>query len=77
MMSKDFLRLVIIGLVIAAPVAYYFMNKWLDGFAYNVGFTWIVYLYAALAGLAVAFGTVSYHSLKAATSNPVNALKDQ
>jgi putative ABC transport system permease protein len=77
MMSKDFLRLVIIGLVIAAPVAYYFMNKWLDGFAYNVGFTWIVYLYAALAGLVVAFVTVSYHSLKAATSNPVNALKDQ
>lgn len=77
MMSKDFLRLVIIGLVIAAPVAYYFMSKWLNGFAYNVGFTWIVYLYAALAGLLVAFATVSYHSLKAATSNPVNALKDQ
>jgi putative ABC transport system permease protein len=77
MMSKDFLGLVIIGLLIAVPVAYYFMTRWLDGFAYNVGFTWIVYLYAALAGLAVAFGTVSYHSIKAATSNPVNALKDQ
>ncbi len=77
MMSKDFLGLVIVGLLIAAPLAYYFMTRWLDGFAYHVGFAWIVYLYAALAGLVVAFGTVSYHSLKAATSNPVDSLKDQ
>jgi putative ABC transport system permease protein len=77
MMSKDFLGLVLMGLLIAAPLAYYFMNLWLDGFAYNVGFTWIVYVYAAFAGLLVAFGTVSYHSLKAATSNPVDSLKDQ
>lgn len=76
MMSKDFLKLVLIGLVIAAPIAYYAMSKWLDGFAYNVGFTWIVYIYAALAGALVTFGTVSYHSLRAATSNPVNSLKE-
>lgn len=77
MMSKDFLTLVLIGLVIAAPIAYYAMDKWLNGFAYNVGFTWVVFAYAALAGAIVAFGTVSYHSLKAATSNPVNSLKEQ
>jgi putative ABC transport system permease protein len=77
MMSKDFLKLVLIGLVIAIPVSYYAMNKWLDGFAYNVGFTWVVFIYAALAGALVAFGTVSYHSLRAATSNPVNSLKEQ
>lgn len=76
MMSKDFLKLVLIGLVIAAPIAYYAMAKWLDSFAYNVGFTWIVYFYAALAGAFVAFVTVSYHSLKAATGNPVNSLKE-
>jgi putative ABC transport system permease protein len=77
MMSKDFLKLVLIGLVIAIPVAYYAMEKWLSGFAYNVGFGWVVFLYAAFAGILVAFATVSYHSLKAATSNPVNSLKDQ
>jgi putative ABC transport system permease protein len=77
MMSKDFLKLVLIGLVIAIPIAYYAMEKWLNGFAYNVGFGWMVFVYAALAGVLVAFGTVSYHSLKAATSNPVNSLKDQ
>jgi putative ABC transport system permease protein len=77
MMSRDFLKLVIIGMVIAAPVAWFAMNRWLQGFAYNVGFGWIVFVYAAIAALAIAMATVSYHSLKAATSNPVNALKEQ
>ena len=77
MMSRDFLKLVLIGMVFAGPIAWFAMNKWLQGFVYNVGFEWIVFVYAALAGLIVAFGTVSYHSLKAATSNPVNSLKDQ
>ena len=77
MMSKDFLKLVLIGLIIAIPVAYYAMDKWLNSFAYHVSFTWIVFLYAALTGVLVAFGTVSYHSLLAATSNPVNSLKEQ
>ena len=77
MMSKDFLKLVLIGMVVAGPIAYYAMNKWLQGFAYNVGFGWIVFFYAALAGMLVAFLTVSYHSLRAATSNPVKSLKEQ
>jgi putative ABC transport system permease protein len=77
MMSKDFLKLVLIGLIIASPLAYYGMNQWLNSFAYNVGFTWTVFIYAALAGVLVAFVTVSYHSLRAATSNPVNSLKEQ
>lgn len=77
MMSKDFLKLVLLGMVLASPVAYFVMNKWLQGFAYSVGFGWLVFLYAAAAAIVVALGTVSYHSLKAATSNPVTSLKDQ
>jgi putative ABC transport system permease protein len=77
MMSRDFLKLVLIGMLLAGPTAWFAMNKWLQGFVYNVGFGWIVFLYAGIAGLLVAFGTVSYHSLKAATSNPVNSLKEQ
>ncbi len=77
MMSKDFLKLVLIAMVFAGPIAYFAMTKWLEGFAYNVGFGWIVFFYAIAAGMIVAFGTVSYHSLKAATSNPVNSLKEQ
>ncbi len=77
MMSRDFLKLVFIGIVLAAPVAWYGMSKWLSGFAYNAGFAWIVFLYAAAVAVAVALFTVSYHSLRAATSNPVNSLKEQ
>lgn len=76
MMSKDFLKLVLIGMLVASPVAYYAMTKWLQGFAYSVGFGWLVFIYAAGAALVVAFATVSYHSLKAATTNPVNSLKE-
>ena len=77
MMSKDFLKLVLMGIVVASPLAYFATTKWLQGFAYNVGFGWIVFIYAAAVALVVAFTTVSYHSLKAATSNPVNSLKEQ
>lgn len=77
MMSKQFLALVLLGMVIAAPISYYAMNKWLSGFAYSIGFVWIVFFYATIAGMLIAFGTVSYHSLRAATSNPVDSLKDQ
>ncbi len=77
MMSRDFLKLVIMGMVLAAPIAWYVMDKWLSGFAYNAGFAWIVFLYAAVVGIAVALMTVSYHSLRAATTNPVNSLKEQ
>ena len=77
MMSKDFLKLVLMGMILAGPLAYYAMNRWLQKFAYNVGFTWMVFIYATAAGVLVAFVTVSYHSLKSATSNPVDSLKDQ
>jgi putative ABC transport system permease protein len=77
MMSKSFLRLVLLGMVLAAPLAYFATTRWLQGFAYNVGFAWIVFLYAALVALFVAFATVSYHSVKTATTNPVNSLKAQ
>jgi putative ABC transport system permease protein len=77
MMSRDFLKLVLIGMLIAAPLAWYAMDQWLQGFAYNAGFAWIVFVYAAAVGIAVAMLTVSYHSLRAATTNPVNSLKEQ
>lgn len=77
MLSRSFLALVLLGLILAAPVAYWAMEKWLNGFAYHIGFTWLVFLYAGVAGALVAFLTVSYHSIRAATNNPVNSLKEQ
>ena len=77
MMSRDFLKLVMIGMIIAAPLAWYAMDNWLKGFAYNAGIAWVVFVYAALVGIMVALITVSYHSLRAATTNPVTSLKEQ
>jgi putative ABC transport system permease protein len=77
MMSKDFLKLVVVGMVLSSPIAYFAMDKWLQGFAYNAGLSWVVFIYAAFIGILVASLTVGYHSLKAATSNPVNSLKEQ
>lgn len=76
LMSSDFLKLVVVGLLIAAPIGWYGMSQWLSGFAYHIPFPWMVFLYVLLAGVAVTLFTVSYHSYRAATANPVNALKD-
>ncbi len=77
LVSKDFLKPVVFGMLLAAPVAYFSMTSWLEGFAYNVGFEWIVFLYALAAGLAVAFITISFHCFKAAVTNPVNSLRQE
>ena len=77
MLSKDFLKLVLIALVIASPIAWYAMNGWLDNFAYRITIQWWVFLVAGLAALGVAFGTVSYQSIRAALANPVKAIKSE
>ncbi len=75
LLSKDFLKLVIVAFVIAAPIAWYAMNQWLQDFAYRIDIQWWVFLVAGIAAVAIAFLTVSFQSLKAAMANPVGALK--
>jgi putative ABC transport system permease protein len=75
LVSKDFLKLVLISNLVAWPVAWWLMNRWLDNFAYRVDIGFTVFIVSALAGLFIAMATVVYHSLKSATSNPVKALK--
>jgi ABC-type antimicrobial peptide transport system permease subunit len=74
-LSKDFLILVIISNVIAWPVAYYSMNKWLQDFAYRIDISWWVFALAGLLALGTALLTVSWQSWRAATRNPVEALR--
>ena len=75
MLSKEFTKWVVISNGVAWPVAYYFMNKWLQNFAYRIDMgIWIFFLSAILA-LAVALVTVSYQSIRAATANPVDSLR--
>ncbi len=75
MISKDFLTLVIASNILAWPLAYYFMNAWLQGFAYRIGLGWWMFVIAGGIALMIALLTVSYHAIKATTSNPVDALR--
>jgi putative ABC transport system permease protein len=77
LMSKDFLKPVTISLIIAIPIAWYFMNEWLVDFAYRIDIEWWIFALAGVLALIIAFMTVSFQSLKAASANPVDALKSE
>jgi putative ABC transport system permease protein len=75
MLNKDFIKWVVIAFVIATPIAYYAMNKWLENFAYKTELSWWIFALAGLLALGIALLTVSWQSWKAATRNPVEALR--
>jgi len=77
LLSKDFLVLVAISFVIAMPVAGYFMNKWLTGFAYRISIEWWIFLLAGVLALLIALITVSFQAIKAAVANPVKSLRTE
>ena len=77
MLSKDFLKLVLISILIASPVAYYFMHQWLQDFAYRVNISWWVFALAGIIALLIAFVTVSLQAIKAAIANPVKSLRTE
>jgi putative ABC transport system permease protein len=75
MLNKDFVKWVAIAFVIATPVAYYAMHKWLENFAYKTSLSWWIFALAGLLALGIALLTVSWQSWRAATRNPVEALR--
>ena len=75
MLSKDFMKLVAISFVIAAPIAWYFMHKWLQDFAYRINISWWIFVAAGLAALLIALVTVSFQAIRAAITNPVKSLR--
>ncbi|UFH56968.1 permease prefix domain 2-containing transporter [Spirosoma sp. KNUC1025] len=77
LLSKDFLKLVVIALVIATPIAWWAMNKWLADFAYKVDIEWWVFALAGLLSIGIALLTVSFQSIKAALTNPVTSLRSE
>lgn len=77
LLSKEFLVLVILALFIAAPIAWYLMSSWLESFAYRIDIGWDVFVVAAIVAITIAFLTVSLQSLKAALSNPVEAIRQE
>ncbi len=76
-LSKDFLLLVAIAFVVATPVAYLFMNKWLNNFAYRTTISWWLFASAGILVMLIALLTISYQSIKAAVANPVKSLRTE
>lgn len=77
LLSKDFIRLVVIAFVIASPVAWFVMHKWLEDFAYRISISGWIFFTAGLLAVIIAIGTVSLQAIKAATANPVKSLRTE
>ncbi len=77
LLSKDFLKLVLIAVIISSPIAYYFMKMWLQDFVYRIEISWWMFVVAALIVSIIALLSVSYQSIKAAMMNPVKSLKSE
>lgn len=75
MLSKDFIKLVCIAILIAFPISYWAMNKWLQNFAYRINTSWWMFVASGVIALLIALITVSFQAIKAATANPVNSLR--
>jgi len=77
LLSKDFLKLVAIALLVAAPFAWYFMHKWLQDFAYRINISWIVFAATGIFGLTIALFTVGLQAIKAGVRNPIKSLRTE
>ncbi len=77
LLSKDFIKLVLLALVIAFPLAYWITEKWLQEFAYRIEIDWQIFVFAGIIAVLIAFVTVSFQAIKAAISNPINSLRNE
>jgi putative ABC transport system permease protein len=77
LLSKDFLKLIALSFVIAAPVAYYFMHRWLLDYAYRINIEWQVFVIVGLGTILLALTTIGFHAIKAAIANPVKSLRTE
>jgi putative ABC transport system permease protein len=77
LLSKDFVRLILISFLIASPVAWFVMNNWLQGFAYRIPINWWIFPGAGLFAVIIALGTVSFQTMRAAAMNPAKSLRSE
>jgi putative ABC transport system permease protein len=77
LLSKDFLKLVLISVVLAIPISYYAMQSWLDGFAYRISVEWWIFLVSAFIAVMIALLTISSQALKAAVTDPAKSLRTE
>ena len=77
MLSRDFVKLVLIAVVIASPAAWYFMNQWLQDFAYRTNIGWWIFVLSALSAIGIALAAISFQAIRAAIANPVRSLRTE
>ena len=77
LLSTEFVLLVILSCVIAAPIAWYYLDSWLSNYDYRINVSWLVFVFASIIALAITLITVSFQSIKAALSNPVKSLRTE
>ncbi len=77
LLSLDFIKLVVVSIIVAAPLAYYAMNKWLQDYTYRININWGIFLVAGLLAVFIALLTVSFQAIKAAIANPINSLRTE
>ena len=77
LVAKDFVKLVVVAILIATPIAWYLMNAWLQEFAYKINLSWFVFVIGGLAAVIIALITISFQSIKAAVANPVESLRSE
>jgi putative ABC transport system permease protein len=77
LLSKDFLKLVAISILVASPVAWWVMNKWLQDFAYRTNISWTVFVITTVTALLIALITISFQAIRAAIVNPVKSLRTE
>jgi putative ABC transport system permease protein len=71
------MKLVVIALIIAAPIGWYFMSKWLEDFAYRINIGWWMFAVAGIFAILIAFATISLHAMKAALTDPTKNLRTE
>ena len=77
LLSKEFVKLVLAAFVIAIPIIWWAMNKWLQAFAYRIDVSWWMFVLAGLIAIVIAMITVSFQAIKAAVANPVKSLQTE
>jgi putative ABC transport system permease protein len=77
LLAKDFIKLVLLAIVIAIPIAWYAMDKWLQGFAYRIQIGYSVFVFSGLIALSISLATISWQAIKAAVMNPVKSLRSE
>ncbi|MNN75104.1 FtsX-like permease family protein [compost metagenome] len=77
LLSIDFIKLVVVAIFIATPIAWWAMDKWLQDYSYRIEIQWYYFVIAGLLAILISMATISYQAIKAALGNPVNSLRDE